>query len=396
MTGQMTGKTLDTLYFFFGTLRHAPLRDRVFGRAIEAEAATLQNHETRVALTAGGQEQSFPILAATPGTTAEGVLVHLGPAEAARMAFYELGYESRAMTVIRADGRPVTARVLIPEDGHWRPGARWSLEDWCAEWGAVCVAATDEYMALMGRVSPEVAVLRYPMILVRAASALRARSEAAPAGLRRDARPEDIETLSCSQGYARFFAVEDYRLRHRHFDGTMSRPLERAVFVSGDATVVLPYDPVRDRVLLVEQIRMGPMARGAANAWQIEAIAGRVDPDETPEQAARREAGEEAGLALGALIPAPRFYPSPGAKSEYLYCYLALADLPDGTGRPGGLEAEGEDIRPHLVSFAELMHLIDTAEVENGPLIVLALWLAQHRDRLRADPRPIADRGNLA
>ena len=63
--------------------------------------------------------------------------------------------------------------------------------------------------------------------------------------------------------------------------------------VSGDAVTVLPYDPKRDLVLVVEQIRAGPFARGDRQSWQIEAIAGRVDPFETPEQAARREAVEE-------------------------------------------------------------------------------------------------------
>ncbi|MCB2157335.1 MAG: NUDIX domain-containing protein, partial [Rhodobacteraceae bacterium] len=47
---------------------------------------------------------------------------------------------------------------------------------------------------------------------------------------------------------------------------------------------------MRDRVLLIEQFRMGPYARGDAEPWLIEAIAGRVDPGETPEDAARREA----------------------------------------------------------------------------------------------------------
>jgi hypothetical protein len=89
-------------------------------------------------------------------------------------------------------------------------------------------------------------------------------------------------------------------------------------------------------------------------------------------------------VTLDALIPAPNFYPSPGAKTEFLYCYLALADLPDGAAQPGGLEEEGEDIRPHLIAFSELMALIESGEVENAPLLVLALWLERMRPGLRA------------
>lgn len=387
-----TANTLEQLYFVFGTLRYPPLARAVLGQVADEGEACLEGAETCIALTAGGIAQSFPILAPKAGGRVPGQLISLDAAARERLAFYELGYRAEAMRVIRGDGTPVEAMVLVPDHGRWTPGPHWDFEAWVREWGAVCLAAVPEYMALMGRVTPEVATLRYPMILVRAASRLRAEAEPSPAELRRVADPEDVVIESCTQGYVRFFAVEDYRLRHRRFSGGMSRDLDRAAFVSGDATVVLPYDPVRDRVLLVEQIRVGPLARGARNPWQLEAIAGRVDPEETPHAAALREAGEEAGISLSHLIPAPRFYPSPGAKTEYIYCYLAIADLPDGVARPGGLEAEGEDIRPHLVTFGELMHLIETGEAENGPLIVLALWLAQKRDGLRN----AAGLGNLA
>src|SRR5690606_6735551 len=183
----------------------------------------------------------------------------------------------------------------------------------------------------------------------------------------------------------RFFAVEDHRLRHRRFDGSMGETLDRAVFVSCDAAVVLPYDPRRDRVLLVEQFRSGPMARGDRQPWLLETVAGRVDPGETPEEAARREAREEAGLDLGRLLPACGFYPSPAAKSEYLYTFVGLADLPDSRPGSGGVAGEGEDIRTHVVGFARLMELVESGEINNGPLIVLALWLAARRDRLRAE-----------
>ena len=50
---------------------------------------------------------------------------------------------------------------------------------------------------------------------------------------------------------------------------------------------MLPYDPGRDRVLLIEQFRPAPMARGDRNSWCIEVIAGRIDTTETQEQTAR-------------------------------------------------------------------------------------------------------------
>ena len=136
-------------------------------------------------------------------------------------------------------------------------------------------------------------------------------------------------------------------------------------------------------MLLVEQFRAGPHHRGDPQPWQLEPIAGRIDPGETPEAAARREAVEEAGLHLGPLIEVARYYPTPGICTEFLYSYLALTDLPDGAAGVFGLTEEAEDIRGHLVSFDHLMALVASGEAGNAPLILTALWLQRERAGLR-------------
>ena len=188
-----------------------------------------------------------------------------------------------------------------------------------------------------------------------------------------------------TRSYSKFFALDDIRLRHQRFDGGVSDELERAVFIAADAALVLPYDPVRDRVMLVEQFRTGPFVRGDHRCWQLEPIAGRLDPGETPEQAARREAWEEAGLNIGRLEKIAETYTSPGNSSEFYYTFVGLADLPDDCIGTGGLEAEGEDIRSHLLSFNELMTLCDSRQAANTPLVMAAYWLARHRSRLRLE-----------
>lgn len=205
----------------------------------------------------------------------------------------------------------------------------------------------------------------------------------APASLRRAPVVGDVRIAARSQPYAGFFAIEEQELRHRRFDGTLSAPIHRTAFVSGDVVTVLPYDPLRDRVLLVEQFRFGPHVRGDAYPWKLEAIAGRIDAGEAPEEAARREAMEEAGLALDQLLPIADYYPTPGAFAEYLYSYLALVDLPDSAAGQFGLEDEAEDIRAHLVSFDQLMALCQSGEIDNAPLLLAALWLSGQRGALR-------------
>ena len=194
-----------------------------------------------------------------------------------------------------------------------------------------------------------------------------------------------IEITGRDRVYAKFFALDEISLRHETFDGAMSEENDRAVFVSADAALVLPYDPARDRVLLVEQIRMGPLARGDHTCWQLEPIAGHIDPGETPQAAARREALEEAGITLGALEPVGNVYASPGNATEFFHIFVGFADLPDHIIGTGGLASEGEDIRSHLMSFDDLMALADAQALANAPLVASAYWLARHRERLRSE-----------
>jgi ADP-ribose pyrophosphatase len=193
----------------------------------------------------------------------------------------------------------------------------------------------------------------------------------------------EIEATAPQPSHAGFFGLDVQHLRYRRFDGGLSPWVSREVFVAGDAVTVLPYDPRRDRVLLIEQMRMGPFGRGDPLPWQLEAIAGRIDPGETPEAAARREAVEEAALKLGRLEKVAEYYPTPGAVTEYLYSYVALCDLPDGVAGVFGAEEEAEDIRGHLLSFDALTQALAAGEITNAPLILTVLWLQRERARLR-------------
>lgn len=367
--------------FLYGTLCHAPLLEVVLGRVPSMRPARLPGHAVRWA--AG---ESFPMVLREAEAAADGVLIDLAnPLEAARLDFYEGGFGYGVHEVrVAQDGRRLPAAVYLPRPGQWQPGPEWSLEAWRARWAGIAVDAARAFMADFGRRRPEHVVARYPMLLGRASARLRADGARGPATLRLDARAGDVEAVARRDPYANFFAVEEHVLRFRRFDGTMSDPVTRAAFVMGDAVTVLPYDPGRDRVLVVEQFRAGVWARGDGQPWSLEPIAGRIDPGETPEDAGRREAQEEARLELGAFLPVANYYPSPGAVTEYLFTYVALADLPDGAAGVAGLAEEAEDIRAHVLPFERLMALIDSGEVQNGPLILTALWLSRQRERLRA------------
>jgi ADP-ribose pyrophosphatase len=277
---------------------------------------------------------------------------------------------------------PAVARVYFAVPGQWTAGADWHFAGWQAQWADVVTATAVDFMGLYGQVDPAAIRRRYPAMLVRGASTVRAAADG-PVALRHAMAAGDVEVVARTTPYAHFFSVEEYDLRYRRFDGRMSPAINRAVFISGDAVTVLPYDPVRDRVLLIEQFRVGPFARGDMQPWLLEAIAGRIDPGETPEDAARREAAEEAGLDLADLRFVAAYYPTPGAKAEYLYSYVAVTDLPDGIEGVFGVEGEAEDIRGHLVPFERLMALVASGEINNAPLLLTVLWLQRERAGLR-------------
>ncbi|WP_284165608.1 NUDIX domain-containing protein [Frigidibacter sp. SD6-1] len=373
-----------TSLFLHGALCHAPLAEIVLGPVPAAEMAHLPAF-SEVWLDDGARSALVP-----GGAGVAGLIVPCVSAEAlARMDFYAalFGDEPGEASATGSDGTERGVRIYLRPAQPIPAAAAERPADWLARWARTVTCAAEEIMARFGTVPPERLGRRYGQILTRAGARLRA--EALRAGtetLRRGVSREDVSRLRLDHPYEAFFAVEEHDLSYRRFDGSMGPVLNRAVFISGDAAVVLPYDPVRDRVLLIEQFRAGPYARGDANPWLLEAIAGRIDGGETPEEAARREAEEEAGVTLGELIPGPRYYPSPAAKAEYLYSFIGLADLPDGAAGIGGLEAEAEDIRSHLVPFERLMALLSSGEIDNAPLALLALWLERERPRLRSAP----------
>ncbi|MCP3971780.1 MAG: NUDIX domain-containing protein [Rhodobacteraceae bacterium] len=361
--------------FLFAVLCHPMLARAVLGAVPQGTPARLAGH----LLCGGGW--AGPGLEPSPGGEVTGSAIEPDPEALARLEFFTAALGGGLEEVEFATGHGVV-RGLTPVWNATGPGI-WDPERWQAQWAeaAVCMAAEivgyrDEMPACQVQAALQ-------MMLVRWTSLARARAEETPMQVRQGFTDADVDASAPRRPYRRFFAMEEHDLRFRTFGGGMSPQVERAGFVSGDASTVLPYDPVRDRVLVIEQFRYGPLLRGDRRPWSLEAIAGRVDPGETPEDCAMREALEETGIDLQRLVSVGNYYPSPGAVSEYLFSYVGLADLPDGAASIGGVQSEAEDIRGILLGFDELMHMLKTGEAQNGPLILSALWLAANREMLR-------------
>ena len=193
---------------------------------------------------------------------------------------------------------------------------------------------------------------------------------------------EDVEILERRTAFSGFFRMDVLRLRHRLFEGGWSRPMERELFVRGPAVVLLPWDPVLDELVMVEQFRIGALEVGPS-PWHMEFVAGIVEDGETEEDVARREAVEEAGLDIGAIVPVHRYQVSPGGNTEEIAVYCGKVDA-RGAGGVHGLDTEHEDIRVHRVPRADAMAALARGELRNAAAIVGIQWLALHHEKLRA------------
>ncbi len=193
---------------------------------------------------------------------------------------------------------------------------------------------------------------------------------------------DDVRVLACDTVFQGYFRIDRYRLQHRRHDGGWTEELTREVFERGHAVGVLPYDPLRDEVVLIEQFRVGAHAAGWA-PWQLEVVAGIIDEGETAEDVARRESLEEAGLTLLELAQIADILVSQGAVSETVRLFCGRVDA-TGAGGIHGLAHEGEDIKVVVVPFAELTALLAENKVTNATGLIALQWLLLNRDALRA------------
>ncbi len=190
-----------------------------------------------------------------------------------------------------------------------------------------------------------------------------------------------FEILDRRRLHEGFYRFEILRLRHERFAGGWTPPLVRERLLQPDAVAVLPYDPVRDVVVLIEQFRVGAL-EAPEGPWLLEAVAGIVEPGETPEQVARRELREETGLEAGRLLHVGAYRSSPGGTSERVEVFVAEVAAP---AEPGvfGRDDEQEDIRTMPMPAEEAFARRRRGEIVAATAVVPLLHLEARRATLR-------------
>ena len=191
----------------------------------------------------------------------------------------------------------------------------------------------------------------------------------------------DVEIIARETLYSGFFSMELYRFRHRLFNGEMSGEIKREIFERGHAAVLLPFDPVRDEVVLVEQVRIAAYDT-SETPWLLEMVAGMIEEGESVEDVARREALEAAGLAIGRTKPVLSYLASPGGTTERSSIMVGEVDATTAKGIHG-LADENEDIRVHVVSREQAYQWVEEGLIDNAASVIALQWLQLHHQNLR-------------
>jgi len=175
--------------------------------------------------------------------------------------------------------------------------------------------------------------------------------------------------------FKKFFQIDIYELRHELFAGGWSDVMTREIFERGQAVAVLLHDPSTDQLLLIEQFRPGAI-NDPDGPWMLEIVAGMVEPGETPQDVARREALEEADCSVGEMEFIMDFYPSAGGSTEMISLYYAAIDLSHVKTGIHGLESENEDIRTSIVPTQTVMQWLRQGKIKASLAIIALQWLA--------------------
>ena len=195
---------------------------------------------------------------------------------------------------------------------------------------------------------------------------------------------KEFKVIQKEAMYQGFFSLNCYQVQHTLFAGGWSEVLTRELFQRGNCVAVLLYDPDTDKLVIIEQFRMGPMAQPEVQerAWLLEIVAGAIEPGETAEEVAYRESEEEAGCVVKEMHLINEFYTSPGGASERISLFYGRVNAGD-VGGIHGLDHEHEDILVSTVSFAEAYAMIEDGRIESAIPIIAIQWLALNKHKLR-------------
>ncbi len=190
-----------------------------------------------------------------------------------------------------------------------------------------------------------------------------------------------VRILQKKLAYDGYFKVFRYQLKHTLYDGKWGAKIAREVFERGNAAAVILYDPKRDKLVLIEQFRIGALV-AELNPWVIEIVAGKIERGESAKEVIKRESLEESGCKPSRLMHITDFQPSGGGASEIVSLFCGKVDSKN-VGGFYGVKEEGEDIKVTIKSLNDAMKMIEKGVIANSASIIGIQWLALNKQKVR-------------
>ena len=172
--------------------------------------------------------------------------------------------------------------------------------------------------------------------------------------------------------YDGFFKMNEISLKYKKYDGSWSNEIKRELFSGAQVSAVLPYDPIKKEIVLIQQFRPGTISRNTNN-YLKEIVAGIIDPGESPEIAAKRECLEETGYKIKKLTSIQGYYPAPGSSESFYHLFLGEVDSKNGK-KIMGLDTENEDILVESFNINQVKKMMQNGELLNGLSLIAIQW----------------------
>ncbi len=197
----------------------------------------------------------------------------------------------------------------------------------------------------------------------------------------------DLTIIKQENLYDGFFKLKKICFKHKLFAGGESGIVEREILERGNAVAVIAYDPILDRLVMVEQLRIGAYVPDSERSpWLLEFIAGMVEEGEDFVEVARRESQEEAGIHFNRLRYVLSFWVSPGGMTERIHLFVAQVDSAQVQNTSiHGLQSEHEDIRVHVLGRQQAYQMLQNGEIDNGIAVAGLQWLQLNYLMLKND-----------
>ncbi len=172
--------------------------------------------------------------------------------------------------------------------------------------------------------------------------------------------------------YLGFFSLNKYEFVHQKHDGNWTDKVEREIFGGAHVSTLLPYDPIRKEIVLIQQFRAGAISR-YDDDYLYEIVAGIIDENESPEETAIRECVEETGCNVNKITPIQSYFPAPGSSESFYHLFLGEINSFEGE-RIMGLESENENILVKSYKIEHVRNMLKEKEIKNGLTLIALQW----------------------